>query len=130
MDGMRKDRNKCYEFITGLLNKHYRDNLLEIDEVKRGKFILEFDPECGDPKITFLWWNDFGLEEPDEITEEWENNFDKIYDEELHPAKVKVWERIDEIKDEFVDGFYPHTHGFHEIREKNYELGIEEYNEA
>jgi len=111
----------CYKMLNGLLNEHYREELLDIDEVKKGKFVLEHDPETGDPKIKFIWWNNFGLEEPDEITEEWKEEFDQVYHDKLRPKEQEVHQAIRDIKEQFIDSFYPDISSFHEILESNYE---------
>lgn len=121
---MRRDLESCYNFITNFLNHHYREELLEIDEVKRGKFILEYCPESGDPGITFIWWNDFDLEEPDEITDEWEEEFNRVYNNRIKPAVQKVRQKVSKIKEQFYDGFYPDIISFHELHEENYEIEV------
>jgi len=115
----------CYKMLNGLFNKHYREELLNIDGVKRGKFILEHDPETGDPEINFIWWNNFGLEEPDEMTEEFEEEFDQVYHNKLRPKEKEVHQAIRNIKEQFVDEFYPDISAFHEINEGNFEIAME-----
>lgn len=113
-----------YKVITNLLNKQYRSELLEIEEVKNGKFVVERDPESGEYSIIFVWWNDFGLrgeESMERIGNEIQN---KVMPKTRHLSR-EVRGISDMIEPE-NDKYFFDVKALHQFKRENFENLIED----
>lgn len=109
-----------YKIIVNLLNDHYRPELLDIDEVKQGKFVVRQDPDTDEYGIIFIWQNDFGINEQEMGMGE----MGDIIREEVMPVTIRMDREVRGIKDMIEPDnkeWLLDMQSMHEFKEENFD---------